>query len=243
MSKIYPGSTFVKNNEIDSNLLEKLKIFHKDRLALANQDANTIGASQYGVTITIGDEGCTTSKKEYKNGYSMYEASTSVLAISTNLTSSLSSILNSKATVWYMPYLIVYEANSNEDYEKYYDDYNFIVANSTFTKDYYAMIEYVSSAITNAYTSYYAAKSKAGLDAMNEYIDSNYSSNSSASTQDKVREMWDDVIKEQDKYTLEDGTSIKTSIHNDTVAQNGNEIYIGDKAGIPMGFNELSKSY
>ena len=25
MSKIYPGSTFVKNNEIDSNLLEKLK--------------------------------------------------------------------------------------------------------------------------------------------------------------------------------------------------------------------------
>lgn len=243
MQRIYNGATFVKNNEIDNKLLEELETLHSDRLTLANQDANTIGASQYGVTITIGDEGCTTSKREYKNGYTTYETSTSVLAVSTNLTSSLSRMLDSKAIQWYMPYLIVYEANSNEEYEKYYDDYNFIVANSTFTKDYYAMVEYVSSAITNAYTSYYAAKSKAGLDAMNDYIDSNYSSNSSASTQDKVREMWDDVIKEQDKYTLEDGSSIKTSIHNDTVAQNGNEIYVGDKAGIPFGFNELSKSY
>ena len=243
MERIYPGASFVKNKEVDTKLLEELEMLHSERVTLANIDAETIGASQYGVTITIGDEGCTTSKKEYRNGNITYETSTSVLAISTNLTSSLSSALDSRAVQWYMPYLIVYEAISNEDYEKYYDDYNFIIANSTFTKDYYAMVEYVSSAIVNAYTSYYAAKSKAALDATNDYIDSNYSSTSSASTQDKVREMWDDVIKEQDKYTLEDGSSIKTSIHNDTVAQNGDEIYIGDKAGIPFGFNELSKSY
>ena len=55
--------------------------------------------------------------------------------------------------------------------------------------------------------------------------------------------MWSDVIKEQDNYILEDGTSVKTSIMNDTLAQNGNEIYIGSKAGIPIGFNEVSKGY
>ena len=36
---------------------------------------------------------------------------------------------------------------------------------------------------------------------------------------------------------------LKTSIMNDTVAQNGNEIYVGNKAGIPLGFNEVTKSY
>ena len=53
----------------------------------------------------------------------------------------------------------------------------------------------------------------------------------------------DDVIKEVDAYKTEDGSVLKTSIFSDTVAQNGNEIYVGSKAGIPIGFNELSKAY
>ena len=105
------------------------------------------------------------------------------------------------------------------------------------------MVEYVSSAIVNSVSSYYAAKSQAGLDAMNNYIDSNYSSSSSQSTNDKVMEMWDDVIKEVDSYRAEDGTQIKTSIMNDTIAQNGDSFYVGSKAGIPLGYNELAKSY
>ena len=243
MERIYQGSNYVKDDIVDEKLVNQLKTLHNLRINLANKDVIALNPSNYNVNIVIGDEGYTSSKKEYQNGNNYYEISTSVSAISTNLTSYISSMLNSKAVQWYMPYLIIYEADSKENFDKYYDDYNFIIANSSFTKDYYAMIEYVSSAITNAYTSYYAAKAKAALDATNNYIESNYSSTSSASTQDKVREMWDDVIKEQDKYTLEDGSSIKTSIFNETVAQNGNEIYIGSKAGIPIGFTELSKSY
>ena len=150
-------------------------------------------------------------------------------------------MLDSKATQWYMPYVIIYEADTKEDFDKYYDDYNFIIANSNFTKDYYAMIEYVSSAIVNSYMSYYAAKAQAALDATNSYIESNYSSTSSSSTNDKVMEMWDDYINDVDAYKTEDGSVIKTSMFNETVAQNGDEIYIGNKAGIPLGFNELSK--
>lgn len=243
MDRIYKGTSVVTNMNVDDEILNQLKTLHDLRVNLAKQDATSLQAQNYGVYITIGDEGYSSVKKEYKNNSNYYEASLSVSAVSTNLKSSLSSLLDSRAVQWYMPYVIVYEGNSKEDYDKYYDDYKFIISNSTFTKDYYAMIEYVSSAIVNAYTTYYAEKSKAGLDAMNDYINSNYSSTSSSQTQDKVREMWDDVIKEQDKYTLEDGTSIKTSINNETVAQNGNEIYIGSKAGIPNGFSEVAKGY
>ncbi len=243
MDKIYNGTSFVKDGTVDKKIMNQLKTLHELKLDLANKDVTTINPSAYNVNISIGDEGYTSVKKEYQEGNNYYEASTSVSAISTNLTSGLSSLLNSRAVHWYMPYVIVYEAEDKETFDKYYDEYNFIIANATFTKDYYAMVEYVSSAIVNAYTSYYAAKAKAALDATNDYIDSNYSSDSSSSTQDKVREMWSDVIKEQDKYYLEDGSSIKTSTKNEIVAQNGNEIYVGSKAGIPNGFNELEKGY
>ena len=80
----------------------------------------------------------------------------------------------SKSRAWDIPYSIIYYADDKEAFDEYYEDYNFIVANSSFTTDFYAMVEYVSSAIVNSYSSYYAAKSQAGLDAMNNYIDSNY---------------------------------------------------------------------
>ncbi len=243
MNNSYQGISYVKNDTVDDKIINQLKALHELKLSLANNDVNILNPSAYNVNITIGDEGYTTTKKEYKYGENYFESSTSVSAISTNLTSQLSSLLDSRAVQWYMPYLIIYEGEDKDTYDKFYQDFNFIMANATFTKDYYAMTEYVSSAITNAYTSYYAAKSQAALDATNNYIDSNYSSDSSATTQDKVREMWDDVIKEEDRYILEDGSSIKTSIHNDTVAQNGDEIYIGSKAGIPEGFTELEKGY
>ncbi len=243
MNRIFKVSNTVKNKNVDNEVLNQLKVLHNLRIQLAKQDATNLQAQNYGVYITIGDKGYTSAKKEYKNGSAYYEASTSVSAVSTELKNSISSALNSTAIQWYMPYVIVYEGATKEAYDEYYEDYEFIMANSSFTKDYYQMIEYVSSAIVNAYTSIYAEKAKAGLQAMNDYINSTYSSTSAATTQDKVREMWSDVINERDKYILEDGSSIKTSIYNETVAQNGNEIYIGSKAGIPEGFSEVAKGY
>ena len=137
----------------------------------------------------------------------------------------------------------MFKANSKDDFDKYYDDYSFIVSNSNFTRDYYAMVEYVSSSITNSYAQYYNAKSQAALQAMNNYIDSNYSSTSSSTTNEKVMEMWDDYINEVDSYKTLDGTTLKTSMYNDTVAQNGDSYYVGSKAGIPYGYTELEKSY
>ena len=243
MNSVYNGATFVKENDVDSKILEQLQLLHNMKVEQGKQDAIKINSSQYGVDVSVDGVSYTSARREYQNGLNYFEASTSVSAIGTKLKASLSALLDSYAVQWYMPYVIVYEGETKEAFDDYYDDYQFIIANSNFTLDYYQMVEYVSSAIVNAYTSYYNAKSQAALNAMNDYIDSNYSSTSSQSTNDKVMEMWDDVIKEVDSYKLEDGSTLKTSIFNETVAQNGNEIYIGSKAGIPNGFNIVGKGY
>lgn len=243
MERIYKTNNFIKDIELNNDVYNGLDNLHNLRVEMGKQDAQALQAQNYGVFISVDGVNKTVAKREYQNGDEYYELFTCVSAASTTLTSSYSSILNSYSVQWYMPYVIVYKANNKSNFNKYYDDYNFVIANSDFTKDYYAMIEYTSNAIVNSVTAVYNAKLQAGLDAMNDYIDSNYSSTSSQTTNDKVMEMWDDVIKEVDAYQMEDGSTLKTSIHNDVVAQNGDEIYIGSKAGIPNGFNQLSKGY
>ena len=243
MDRIFKVKDFVREEELPQDIHLEMNALHNLRMDLAQNDLRNINTSQYGVSLSVASEGATISKRIYQKDNTIYETLTGVSAISSTLTNQLSGLLNSKQITWYIPYTITYEATSQDNYDKYYDDYNFIVANSGFTIKYYAMVEYVSNAIVNAVTSVYAERSRIALEATNNYINSKYSSTSSASTNEKVMEMWDDVIKEQDNYILEDGTEIKTSIMNDTVAQNGNEIYIGSKAGIPLGFNEVSKGY
>ena len=116
-----------------------------------------------------------------------------------------------------------------------------MIANSSFTIDYYALIEYVSSSIINAYTTVYEEKSKAGLKAINDFVDSNYSSYSSKATGEKIMEMWNNIIKDADSYKLEDGTILKTSNSNEVVAQKDNKIYIGDRTEIPEKFKIIAK--
>ena len=245
MDKIFKGAKYVKDEKVPKEISNQLAQLHKIKMDLAYKDAQTVqsAAAASNVTIGIEDKGYSDSKRIYQNGETIYETTTCVSAIATKLTSGLSSLLDSYAIAWEIPYTIVYEAKDQETFDKYYDEYNFIIANSNFTLDYYQMIEYVSSKIVNMITSIYAERSKAALDAMNDYIDSNYSSTSSQSTNDKVMQMWDDVINEVDVYKTEDGSYIRTGYDTETVAQNGNELYFGSKAGIPVGFNELPKTY
>ena len=242
MNKYNNGSKFLQDVEMDENIVKQVKEYNNIIYQAGLKDAETINATgQVKVGVSLVDS--TASTKQFEYGLNQIEMSTAVAATKTTLESSLSSLLNSESILWKIPYTIIYTGETKEDFDKYYDTYKFIVANSNFTLDYYAMEEYVSNAIVNYVTAIYTEKSKAGLDAWHNYVDSNYSSASSQSTNDKVMEMWDDVIKEVDSYKLEDGTQLKTSIYNETVAQNGNDIYIGDKAGIPIGFQTVDKGY
>ena len=242
INSYYNGATYVKDVEFSSDALNQLKELNRINVEQGKVTAQTL-SGQNNISIDVNEYEVSASTKEYEYGLNYLEGSTAVSAIKTSLTSYLSPLLSSESISWAMPYTIVYQAETKEDFDKYYDNYKFIIANSNFTLEYYQMVEYVSSKIVNAYTSYYAARSKAALDATNDYIDSHYSSTSSQSTNDRVMEMWDDVIKEQDAYVLDDGSILKTSMFNETVAQNGNEIYIGSKAGIPEGFTQLDKDH
>lgn len=242
MNKHSSGSKFIKNVEMDENIVKQVKEYNNITYQQGLKEAeslNGIGNVKIGVSLVDS----TANTKQFEYGLNQIEISTAVAATKTTLESSLSPLLNSESILWKIPYTIIYTGETKEDFDKYYDTYKFIIANSNFTLDYYAMEEYVSSAIVNYYTTIYTERSKASLDAWHNYVDSNYSSASSQSTNDRVMEMWDDVIKEVDSYKLEDGTQLKTSIFNETVAQNGNDIYIGDKAGIPIGFQTVDKGY
>ena len=243
LNKRYPNITKTKDLEVDEDILNQLKEYTKLKYEEGKISAEQLNGVTPSVSVSVSEHAVTMSKKQYDYGLNKIEASTGVSSIKTNLNSSLSPLLSSESISWTIPYTIIYQAETQEDFDEYYNDYEFIVANSHFTTDYYAMVEYVSSVIVNYYTTIYAERAKASLDATNKYIESNYSSTSSESTNDKVMRMWDDYINEVDEYKLEDGSTLRIDMHNETVAQNGDEIYIGSKAGIPIGFNEVSKSY
>ena len=235
------NATLIKDFEDDSDILEQANECTQILVDYDTQSSSWINSGNYGVQYSVTAVPATMSRRQYQIGEQCLEASCVIMASDTSLSSKYVATNNSRN--WNVTYSIVFMADDKETFDKYYDDYNFIVANSQFTTDYYAMAEYVGSAITNSYASYYAAKSQAGLEAMNNYIDSNYSSTTSESTNEKVMQMWDDVINEVDSYQTLEGDTIKTSMYNDTVAQDGDSFYVGSRTEIPSGYTELSKSY
>lgn len=242
MDSAYPeNNTLIADLEDDADLLQSANDCTDIFVQYATQNSEWINTMGYGLSYSVTAVPATMSKRQYQVGSEYLEGSCVIMATDSVLTSQY--VAPNKTRTWRIPYSIVYKASDKETFDKYYDEYSFIVANSHFTTDYYALVEYVSSCIVNSYAQYYNAKSQASLQAMNDYIDSNYSSTSSASTNEKVMEMWDDYINEVDKYDTLDGSSIKTSMYNETVAQNGDTFYVGSKTGIPSGFTELSKSY
>lgn len=241
MDQSYSGSTLIQDLADEPDILQNADAYIQAEVSKAMQENSWINSSGYGIEYSLTAIPSTMSKRQYQYGNEYMECSCVIVGADSVMNSTI--VGSQTSRIWIIPYSIVFMAEDKEAFDEYYDDYSFIVANSNFTRDYYAIVEYVSSKIVNTYSSYYAAKSQAGLDAMNEYINSNYSSTSSASTQDKVREMWDDYIKDVDSYKTLDGSTVKTSIFNDVVAQNGDSYYVGSKAGIPYGYEELAKGY
>ena len=242
MDYAHPGSTLTKTLENDEELLNQAKQYQQLKVEKSKSNFQSILGSSYGSYSYNVTPGTTTmSRKQYQTPNSYLEGSCVIIPITTTLSSQYYSLTNN---YWEIPYSIVFEAVDKEAFDKYYDDYNFIIANSQFTPDCYALIEYVSSCIQNVKSAQAAAKSQASLNAMNDYIDSNYSSTSSESTNEKVMGMWDDYINEVDSYNTLDGGTIKTSMYNDIVAQDGDKIFVGSSTSdIPAGFTQLEKSY
>ena len=72
------------------------------------------------------------------------------------------------------------------------------------------------------------------------YVDNGNYSSSSVSKQDTIFQMWDDYIKDENAYTLNDGSTIRVPNLIDTIAQNGDSLYFGTSGGIPMGYDVIT---
>ena len=126
-----------------------------------------------------------------------------------------------------------------ESFDKYYADYETIVSNGYFTAEFYSVLNYVSNQIFNMVIEQRTEEliqKQAG-----NYIDSGTKvSESDMETQERVFRAWDDYIKDQDTYSLSDGSTLHVPTSVDTVAQNGDSVYFGSTGGVPIGYDILT---
>lgn len=134
---------------------------------------------------------------------------------------------------WFVPYSIVFAAQSEQAFETYHDTYETIIANSFFTPQYFSAESYVSSVR--------AAKAMEAKNAASQFSSSGYESPDANSNSRSVAEQWDDVIREVDTYQTLDGNYVQVSTGSDVVAQDGDQFYVGPSNSVPPGFTQLTQ--
>lgn len=239
----YSGRTLTQEVEDGEGALEAAKTLAENLADTSEANMAAMNIRAYGWTYTILERLYDYAKRQYRNSDGSYlEAST----ITLGYTGRLSGTTTNRTTGWYIPYFIVYQASSKEAFDQYYDDYGLIVENGCFSPEFFYLNKAYSDHIVEQIAKMQAIKSQAELDAVNKYLMDDYSDSTSGdarSTSERVMEMWDDVIKEVDTYVTEDGTRVKTSTSNETMAQDGDNYYVGDRSGIPDGYTELRRDY
>ncbi len=240
INSAYGGAaTLVRELPDDSATLALLAQYLDALVAQANAAGERVtgGGAIGGITSVAEPAAYSMCRRQYQVGSQQIETS----VVNVALTQTISGpALTEQYLHWRIPYSIVYTAASADAFAQYHDIYETIVANSYFTTEYYAAVEYISGCIAKAAMDAKAAASSGA----SGYSSSGYESATAESTNEKVIGMWDDYINEVDSYTTLDGGTVKTSMYNDVVAQSGDEFFVGSSTSdVPAGFTELSKSY
>ena len=153
----------------------------------------------------------------------------------------LPTYVTSHYNIWWVPYTVMYYAEDPASFDAYYHDYEVITGNSYFTKEFYAMNEYVAA--RRAYIEL-AARTESQNEWMNgvssEFFNDGYSSETSMSAQEQIFQAWDDYIKDENAYTFSDGTTVRVPNSIEAVAQNGDSVYFGSSDGVPSGYDILT---
>ena len=238
IANAYPGASLAADLSDDPETLDMLRQYNDLIVQNGQQTMDTVTAGgTIGANITITPLDSTFCKRQYQANGSYIETTCPIVSFQqTFYTSYLTDIY----IHWRLPYSIVYQATDKAAFDAHYSEYEMIVANSMFTPDYYAAEEYVASCIGNNLLE----AQNAANQGTSSYSSSGYESTSGDSTNEKIINMWDDVINEVDSYNTLDGGTIKTSMYNDIVAQDGDSYFVGSSTSdIPYGYTELSKSY
>ena len=229
----------VDNNKIQQIRNELLKQAQMDVQKM--QQMNLMARS--GITATLNDVSVNMAKKQYSVGPGNIEASSCVKAVTNTAGNNMMATIT---TYWEIMYFVVYRANTKELFDKYYNTYQTVIANSRIRPEFYFVNMKLKQMNEERVAKIGAERARISLEAQRKIIAENNPSltNPEAeSVSDRVMNMWDDVIKEVDEYQTLDGRKLKTSMYNETVAQDGDKFYFGKKTEIPNGFKELSKSY
>ncbi len=240
----FNNRNLIKNLPPDNN---KIQLIKNDLLKQAQIDLQKIHQmnqmARTGMQASLNGVDVNMSKKQYSVGSGNIEASSCVRTVTNSIGNNTIVTLT---TYWEIMYFVVYRANSKELFDKYYNTYKTVIGNSRIRPEFYFVNLKLKQMNEERVAKIGAVRSQISLEEQRKMIAKNNPSltNPEAeSVSDKVMNMWDDVITERDEYKTLDGRKLKTSMYNETVAQDGDTFYIGNKIGIPSGFKELSKSY
>lgn len=240
----FNNRNLIKNLPPDNN---KIQLIRNDLLKQAQIDLQKIQQmnqmARTGMQASLNRVDVNMSKKQYSVGSGNIEASSCVKTVTNSIGNNTIVTLT---TYWEIMYFVVYRANSKELFDKYYNTYKTVIGNSRIRPEFYFVNLKLKQMNDERVAKIGAVRSQISLEEQRKMIAQNNPSltNPEAeSVSDRVMNMWDDVITERDEYKTLDGRKLKTSMYNETVAQDGDTFYIGNKTGVPSGFKELSKSY
>ncbi|HAE53299.1 MAG TPA: hypothetical protein DCG30_08605 [Ruminococcus sp.] len=233
---------YVQNNYMNAELTLDFQITaeQQENIDAFTEDYATNGIntaiiySRYQIT-NYGAEG-TIARRQFQLGDGYGEFSCAISAYQYSYTKVF---LNITETWWMLLPSIVYTATDKETFDCYYSDYEVIAANSCFTAEFYSAVNYVANQIFNVIT-------ESRTEERIRELAGGYSSsgtevtNFDRETQERVFQAWDDYIKDEDVYTLNDGSSLRVPTSVDTVAQNGDSVYFGTTGGVPSGYDILT---
>ena len=234
----FSGAMFTKDFDDNPDTLSAMQA-QTQFYARSTYDSLTFG--NYYVA-NIEDMQSTMCRQQYRSDTEAVEFSCAVnmyryAAASTLLPTYVTSYYN----IWWVPYTVMYYAEDAASFDKYYPDYEIITGNSCFTKEFYAMNEYVAA--RRAYIEL-AARTESQNEWMNgvssEFFNDGYSSETSLSAQEQIFQAWDDYIRDENTYTFSDGSTLRVPNVFDTVAESSDSIYIGDSTGVPSGYDVLT---
>ena len=234
----------IKNLPSDNNKIQQIK---NDLLKQAQIDLHKIQQmnqmARTGMQASLNAVDVNMSKKQYSVGPGNIEASSCVRTVTNSIGNNSIVTLT---TYWEIMYFVVYRANTKELFDKYYNTYKTVIGNSRIRPEFYFVNMKLKQMNDERVAKIGAVRAQISLEEQRKMIAQNNPSltNPEAeSVSDRVMNMWDDVITERDEYKTLDGRKLKTSMYNETVAQDGDKFYFGKKTEVPNGFKELSKSY
>lgn len=132
-------------------------------------------------------------------------------------------------TYWGTQGIYVYASETKEDFDKYYDMAKFIMSNSGTTGMYDACKQQIISYMIPKIVEGQQEVMNYANDIMQEVV-SGYNQ-----TNDRVAQMWDDYILDQDRYTMSDGTQIVVPTTANYVYYDGTDVVWSEYASYDPG--------